>query len=206
MNTLEQFIPQILIPHVPNLVQPPSQPSTAPYAPLTAPPRHHVPYWIVHSPRLADWMMQQLRTYLTTAPGGDLPPSDRLQECVNHLPNDLLDTPAGELSSEETTKQLWENCLFPVIRHAVKDVDRNPTGPRIVVRTAAYSQTPDALICPAVDTPPRLHREDKNWMVFDAFAPEILALSQHLEDGQLGTALELRSNEEGARSIVMKVS
>ena len=149
--------------------------------------------------------MQSLRTYLTTAPGGNMPPSHQLQQRVDDLPDDLLDTSAGELSGEETTTQLWETCLFPLIRYAVKDVDQNPTRPHTVVRRTFYSQTPDALTCPTSGTSPRLHREDKNWMVFDAFAPEILALARHLEDGRLGMSLELRTNEEGARSIIMKV-
>src|SRR5687768_6691164 len=48
MTTLQQIIPQVSIPHVPVLRPPPSAPSTAPYAPFTAPPEHHVPYWILH--------------------------------------------------------------------------------------------------------------------------------------------------------------
>ena len=42
--------------------------------------------------------------------------------------------------------------------------------------------------------------------MFDTYAPEILTLAQHTEDGQLGTSLVLVANEEGARSIIMKVS
>ena len=207
-STLEEIIPQVVIPHLPNLRSPPSVPSTAGYAPLTAPPQHHVPYWILHSPTLADSMMEGLRTYLTTAPGGNMPPSRQLRQRVDDLPDNLLETPAGELSSEETTTQLWDIYLFPLIRHAVKEIDQNSTLPTIVVRRTLYSQTPDALICPSLGSSPRLHREDKSWMVFNKFAPEILALAQHVEpeDGQLGTSLELRTDEEGARSIVMKVS
>ena len=141
-----------------------------------------------------------------TAPGGNMPPSHQLQQRVDDLPDDLLDTAAGELTSEETTTQLWDSCLFPLIRYAVKEVDQNPTRPALVVRRTLYSQTPDALICPSSGTSPRLHREDKSWTVFNAFAPEILAIAQHVKDGQLGTSLELRTNEEGARSIIMKVS
>ena len=134
-----------------------------------------------------------------------MPPSRQLRQRLEDLPDNLLETPAGELSSEETTSQLWDIYLFPLIRYAVEDVDQNPTLPAIQVRRTAYSQTPDALICPTPGTSPRLHREDKNWAVFDEFAPQILALAQHVEDGRLGTSLELRINEEGARSIVMKV-
>jgi hypothetical protein len=206
MSTLQEIIPQVLIPHVPDLRPPPSVPSTAGYAPLTAPPRYHVPYWILHSPTLADSMMEGLRIYGTTAPGGNMPPSRQLQQRVDDLPDNLLETPAGELSSEETTTQLWDIYLFPLIRYAVKDMDQNPTLPTTVVRRTLYSQTLDALICPTSGSSPRLHREDKSWTVFNAFAPEILALARHVEDGRLGTSLELRTNEEGARSIVMKVS
>jgi hypothetical protein len=206
MSTLQEIIPQVLIPHVPDLRPPPSVPSTAGYAPLTAPPRHHVPYWILHSPTLADSMMEGLRIYLTTAPGGNMPTSRQLQQRVDDLPDNLLETPAGELSSEETTTQLWDIYLFPLIRYAVKDMDQNPTLPATVVRRTLYSQTLDALICPTSGSSPRLHREAKSWTVFNTFAPEILALARHVEDGRLGTSLELRTNEEGARSIVMKVS
>jgi len=206
MATLLEIIPQILIPHLPDQRQPPSQPTTARYAPVAAPPQHHVPYWIAHSPSLADWMMQSLHAYLMTAPGSNIPPSRQLRQCINDLPDNLLETPAGELSSEETTSHLWDIYLFPLIRYAVRDVDQNLTLPAIQVRRTLYSQTPDVLICPTKDTPPRLHREDKSWTVFDTFAPDILMLAQHVEDGQTGTALELRVNEEGARSIVMKVS
>ncbi len=206
MTTLQETIPQVLIPHVPVLRPTPSAPSTAGYAPLTAPPQGHIPYWILHSPTLANSMMDRLRTYLTTAPGGGMPPSRQLQQCLNDLPDNLLETPAGELSSEETTTQLWNIYLFPLIRYAVKDVDQNPTLPATRVRRTIYSQTPEALICPTQGTSPRLHREDKNWTIFDRFAPEILVLAQHVEDGQLGTSLELRTNEAGARSIIMNVS
>jgi hypothetical protein len=206
MSTLQEIIPQVLIPHIPDLRPPPSVPSTAGYAPLTAPPRHHVPYWILHSPALADSMMERLRTYLTTAPGGNMLPSRQLHQRLDDLPDDLLDTAAGELSSEETTTQLWDSCLFPLIRFAVKDTDQNPTRPATVVRRTLYSQTPDALIGPTSGTSPRLHYEAISWTVFNICAPEILALAQHVEDGWLGTSLELRSNEEGARSIIMKVS
>jgi hypothetical protein len=206
MRTLKEVIPQVLIPHIPDLRRPPSAPTTARYAPLTAPPRHHVPYWILHSPTLAASMMTRLRTYLATAPGGNMAPSPQLLQRVDDLADDLLDTPARELSSEETTSQLWDMCLFLLIRYAVKEVDQNRTRPTTEVRRTLYSQTPDALICPTAGTSPRLHREDKSWQVFDTFAPDILSLARHFEDGRLGTSLELRANEEGARSIIMKVS
>jgi hypothetical protein len=204
--SLQETIPQILIPHIPELREPPSQPTTAGYAPVMAPPRHHVPYWILHSPTLAASMMERLLAYLPTAPGGNSPPSTLLQLLIERLPASLQDTPSGELSSEETTAQLWEFTLFHIIRYAVQEVDQNPTGPSTVLRRTSYSQTPDALIRPMLGTSPRLHREDKNWTVFDTFAPSILTLAQHVEDERLGTSLELRINEEGARSIVMKVS
>jgi hypothetical protein len=208
MSNLQEIIPQVLIPHVPNLRPNPSVSSTqaAAYAPLTAPPRHHVPYWTLHSPTLADEMMQGLRTYLPTAPGGNMPPSPHLQYIINRLPAELLQTSAGVLSTEETTTQLWDFCFRPIIRYAVQDVDQNPTLPTTVVRRTLYCQTPDALICSNSDTSPRLHREDKSWTVFNAFAPEILALARRVEDGRLGTSLELKTNEEGARSLVMKAS
>jgi hypothetical protein len=72
-------------------------------------------------------MMEELRRYLMTAPSGSMLPSSRLREAVNGLPDNLLDTATGELSSEETTTQLWNICLFPLIRNAVKEVDENPT-------------------------------------------------------------------------------
>jgi len=151
-NTLQEIVSQILIPQVPAQRQPPSRSSTAPYAPITAPPRHHLPYWIVHSADLAESMMQRLRAYLPTAPGGNMPPSPQLTHCIDNLPEDLLDTPAGELSSEETTAQLWDILLLPLIRYAVKDVDQNPAKPAIKVRRTLYSQTPDALICPTPES------------------------------------------------------
>ena len=206
MNTLQEIVPGFSIPHIPELRPTPSRPSTAGYAPLTAPPEPCVPYWILHSPTLANLMMDDLRRYLTTAPGGSILPSPCLREAVNGLPDDLLDTTAGELSSEETTTQLWDLCLWPIIRYAVKEVDQHPTRPISEVRRTLYSHTPDALICPVKGTLPRLHREDKSWSVFDTYAPEILTLAQHTEDGQLGTSLVLVANEEGARSIIMKVS
>jgi hypothetical protein len=135
-----------------------------------------------------------------------MPPSPQLQQRVNDLPRDLLDTSARELSSEETTTQLWDMCLYQIIRYAVMEVDQNPTRPTTEVRRTLYSQTPDALICPTAGTSPRLHREDKNWEVFDTFAPDILALARHSQNGQLGTSLELGINEEDERSIIMKVS
>jgi hypothetical protein len=73
------------------------------------------------------------------------------------------------------------------------------------VNGTLYSQTSDTLISPIRGTSPRLHRENKSWTVFDALAPQILALAQHVEDGQLGTSLELKTNEVDARSVVMKV-
>jgi hypothetical protein len=206
MNTLQDIVPELLIPHVPELRPAPSAPSTEGYAPLSAPPQHHVPYWILHSPTLADSMMEELRRYLTTAPGGSMAPSSTLQLTVNELPDELLETSAGELSSEETTTQLWGIHLFPLIRYAVTEVDQNPTRPTLVMKRTLYSQTSDTLICPASGTLPRLHRENKSWAVFDAYAPEILALAQRVEEGWLGTSLELRSNEQGARSIIMNVS
>jgi hypothetical protein len=154
-------IPEVLIPHVPTLRPPPFTQSTASYAPLAAPPQHHVPYWILHSPTLADSMMEDLRRYLTTAPGSNIPLGPHLQYAVNSLPDDLLDTAAGEISSPETTTQLWDICLFPLIRGAVKVVDKNLTRPALVVRRTLYSQTPDTLICPAKGTSPRLHEKTK---------------------------------------------
>ncbi|KAF5384079.1 hypothetical protein D9615_003428 [Tricholomella constricta] len=205
MSTLQEIIPSIFIPHIPDLRPPPSAPSTARYAPLAAPPRHHVPYWILHVPTLAESTMERLRIYLTTAPGGSIPPSRQLQQCIDNLPDNLRDTSFGELSSEETVNELWGFYLFPLIRYAVQDVDQNPTRPAKIVRSTLYSQTPDALICPTSSSSPCLHYEGKSWMVFNAFAPKILALAQHVEDGRVGTSLELRINEEGARSIIMKL-
>ena len=207
MSTLQEIIPQILIPHVPDLIPSPSLPSTTRYAPLTAPPQHHVPYWILHSPTLAESMTKSLRTYLMTAPGSNMSPGPELQLRLNRLQNNVLETPAGQLCSEQTTTLLWDYDLFPLIRYAVQEVDQNPTLPVIQVPgITLYSKTPDALICPTPGASPRLHREDKSWTVFNHFAPEILALAQHVEDGRLGTSLQLGINEEGARSIVMKVS
>jgi hypothetical protein len=135
-----------------------------------------------------------------------MPPSTHLQHRVTSLPNDILDTPAGELSTEDTTEKLWDFAFFPVIRYAVKDVDQHAKPSTTEVITTLYSPTPDDLICPTSSTSPRLHYEAKSWAVFDAFAPQILALAQHVDGGRLGTSLELRINEEGARSIIMKVS
>ena len=206
MNTLQEIIPQIVIPHVPQLRPARSTPSTAGYAPATAPPEHHVPYWIIHSPSLANSMMEDLRQYLTTAPGRDMPPSPDLQLGINRLPARLLDTPARQLSTEETTSLLWSSYFLPIVRDAVTEVDQNPMGPTLEVERTLYSQTPDALISPTDGTSPRLHQENKSWAVFDAYAPQILALAQRTADGMLGTPLELRVNEQGARSIMMKVS
>ena len=74
------------------------------------------------------------------------------------------------------------------------------------MRRTLYSHTLDVLICPVKGTPPHLHQEDKSWSVFDTYALEVLTLAQHIEDGQLGTSLVLVANEEGAQSIIMKVS
>jgi len=74
MGTLQEIIPQVSIPHVPDLRSLPfTPPSAARYAPFTAPARQHVPYWILHDPTLANSMMERLRAYLKTAPGRDLP-------------------------------------------------------------------------------------------------------------------------------------
>jgi len=154
-------------------------------------------------PTVKDWMMHSFRAYSTTAPGGNIPPSRLLSLRIDDLPDA---TPAGELSSEETTTQFWDYSLFPLIRYAVRNVDQNSTLPAIKVRPTLYSQTPDALICPTRIASPRLHREDKSWTVFDAFAPNILALAQHVEDGRLGISLELGPDEVDARSIIMKVN
>jgi hypothetical protein len=115
MSTLQEIIPQVLIPDIPDLQLPPSIPSTTGYAPLTAPPRHHVPYWILHSPALADSMIERLQMHLMTMLGGNMLPSHQLHQQLNDLPDDLLDTAAGKLSSEETMTQLWDSCLFPLI-------------------------------------------------------------------------------------------
>jgi hypothetical protein len=139
------------------------------------------PYWIPHSLTLAGSMMEELRRYLTTAPGGNMPPSSRLQQIGNGLPDDLLNTAACELSSEGTTAQLWDSCLFPLIRYAVKEVDQNPTRPALVVRRTLYNQISDTRICPSSGSSPRLHREDESWAVFDVYTPEILALAQRVE-------------------------
>jgi hypothetical protein len=48
-------------------------------------------------------MMEELRGYMTTTPGRSMLPSSQLQEAINGLPIDLLNTTAGKLSSEETT-------------------------------------------------------------------------------------------------------
>lgn len=95
-----------------------------------------------------------------------MPASPRLQQYVADLPEVLLDTPADELSSQVN--------YFSPIRRVVQDVDGNPTQP-------THAVTPDALVCPASGTSPCLHREDKSWAVFDAYAPEILALAQYVE-------------------------
>src|SRR5262245_44250666 len=157
MSTLQEIIPRIFIPHVPVLRPARSLPSTAGYAPVTPPPRHHIPYWILHRPTLANSMMEQLRTYLTTAPGCNMSPSPRLQDRITGLPMDILETPAGELSSEDTTEKLWDFNFFPVIRLAVKEVDQHATPSTTEVETTIHSHTPDELICPTSNTSPRLH-------------------------------------------------
>lgn len=206
MGRLQDIIPQVLIPHVPDLRPSPFTPPSAPYAPFTTPPRRHVPYWIIHDPNLADLMMERLRVYLTTAPGGNLPPSLRLQQYLDYLPEDLLTTFSGALSTEETTNELWARCLWPRIRYAVRDVDQNDTlAVGLLKSWTLYSESPDALISPTSGTSPRLHYEAKGWSVFNALAPQILELAQHVEGGQVGTHLELRINEEDARSVIFKI-
>ena len=209
MATLQELIPQVSIPHVPEL-KPLlfTPPSAACYAPFTAPPRQHVPYWILHDPTLANSMMERLRAYLETAPGGDLLPSHRLQYLLDNLCDDLLSTPDRELSSEETTSGLWNSYILQLIRYAVEDIDQNPTLPvKPLTTPTLYSETRDFLISSTPDTSPRLYYDIKSWSVFDAFALDILSLAQHVDsDGQLGTPLELRVNEEDARSVIMKVS
>lgn len=66
-------------------------------------------------------------------------------------------------------------------------------------------ETRDFVISSTPETSPRLYYDIKSWSVFDAFALDILSLAQHVEDGQLGTSLELRVNEEDARSVIMKM-
>jgi len=208
MGTLQEIIPQVSIPHVPDLRPLPfTPPSAARYAPFTAPARQHVPYWILHDPTLANSMMERLRAYLKTAPGRDLPPSPRLQQFLDNLSDDLLHTPYGELSSEETTTDLWKIYILQLIRYAVRDIDQNPTLPvKPLTTPTLYSKTGDFLISSTPDTSPCLYYDIKSWSVFDAFALDTLSLAQHVEDGQLGTPLELRVNEEDARSVIMKVS
>ena len=205
-NTLQTIIPEIVIPQVPVLRQPPSQSSTAPYAPINGPPQRHVPYWILHDPTLADTMMEKLRAYLPTAQGSTMSPSTRLQSRLTDLQNSMFQTPARELRSEATTSLFWLSDLFPIIGSSVSEVDQNPTLPAMDVSRTLYNQTPDGVIRPTEDASPRLHLDYKNWRVFDAFAPEILTLAQHVDGGQLGTSLELGNLEVDARSIIMKVS
>ena len=205
-KTLQTIIPAIVIPQVPVLRPPPSQPSTDPYAPINGPPQHHVPYWILHDPTLADTMMGRLRTYLPTAPGGIMSPSLLLELRLMALQNGLFQTPARELRSEATTSLFWLTDLFPIIGSSVSEVDQNSTLPAMDLGRTLYNQTPDGVIRPTEDASPRLYLEHKNWRVFDAFAPGILTLAQHIEGGQLGTSLELGNLEVDARSIIMKVS
>ena len=205
-DTLQTIIPGIIIPQVPVLRLPPSQPSTAPYAPINGPPQHHVPYWIIHDPTLAATMMERLRAYLLTAQGSTMSPSTRLRSRLTDLQNSLFQTPVRELRGEATTSLFWSTDLFPIIGSAVSEVDQNPTLPAMDPSRTLYSQTPDGVIRPTEDDSPRLHLEYKNWWVFEAFAPDILTLAQHVEDGQLGTSLELGDLEVDARSIIMKVN
>ncbi len=205
-NTLRTIIPAIVIPQVPVLRQPPSQPSTAPYAPINGPPRHHVPYWIIHDPTLADRMMEGLRAYLPTAQGNTMSPSPLLQFRLVALQNSMFQTPVRELRGEATTSLFWSSDLFPIIAALVSEVDQNPTLPAMDPSRTVYNQTPDGVIRPTEDASPRLHLEYKNWQVFDAFALDILTLAQHVEGGQLGTSLELGDLEVDARSIIMKVN
>lgn len=205
MTTLQQIIPQIFIPHLPPKRPIRSQPRTAGYAPTAAPPQHHVPYWIRYDPTLADSMMQKLQAYLPTAPGGNFPPSPRLQNYLNCLPEDLLRAGLGHLSTEETTVEFWDYCLFDRIRYAVMEIDQNDALPAEEAIRTLYDHTPDALILPLPNTPPALHYEAKSWHVFDKFAPDILTLAQHDEDGQTGTYLDMGINEEDARSIIFKL-
>ncbi|KIM87548.1 hypothetical protein PILCRDRAFT_95786 [Piloderma croceum F 1598] len=204
MAILQEIIPEMSIPFLPELVPSPSR-STAGYAPTMIPPRQQVPYWILHSPSLADSMMQELHEYLATAPGAHMPPSAELQGRTSQLPTDLHNTPTGSLGCEKTTTELWDYCLFRNIRLSVQEVDQNATQPMTLANTTLYSQTPDTLICPEQGTPPRLHREDKSWVVFDAYAERILDLAQNNENGQLGTSLELTTYERHERSIIMKM-
>ena len=163
-NTLETIIPGIVIPQVPVLRQPPSQPSTAPYAPVNGPPRHHVPYWILHDPTLADTMMERLRTYLPTAQGGTMPPSPLLQFRLLALQNNVFQI--HELTSEFSTFTFWIGDLFPIIGSAVCEVDQNAGLPVTNGNRTLYSQTPDGVISPTAGALSRLYLEHTNWRVF----------------------------------------
>ena len=132
MAILQEIIPEMSIPFLPELVPSPLR-STAGYAPTMIPPRQQVPYWILHSPSLAGSMMQELHEYLATAPGAHMPPSAELQGRTSQLPTDLHNTPTGSLGCEKTTTELWDYCLFRNIRLSVQEVDQNATQPMTLV-------------------------------------------------------------------------
>lgn len=112
MGTLLE-IRQISIPHIPDLRQPPSRPSTATYAPVTALSRRPVlDRPCSKSCRLDDAKPSRVFNVKRRHLAVTCPPSRQLRQCIDDLPDNLLETPAGELSSKETTSHLWDIYLF----------------------------------------------------------------------------------------------
>ena len=136
-------------------------------------------------------MMEKLRTYLPTVLCPQVLDFNYVTQTCKTACSRLLHTNSG--------------VKDPPLCSGYATFSRLTGLPVMDTNRSLYSQFPDGVVSPTPGALPRLHLEYKNWRIFEAFAPGILTLAQHVDGGPIGTSLELGNFEVDARSIVMKV-
>jgi hypothetical protein len=204
--SLQDIVPTIVVGYDPVRVRINST-NTAPYSPrLDLPPMSKRPYQILYRPSLFRDMLDGLNDYIQTAPGTHNQPSQFLTLQIADISSSESITNA-RLSHEPSTAEKWIHHFGP-IKNCVREIDLNGSFPEISMPAMIYSQTPDAIIHSTTNGRPRIHKEDKSWLVFETHAPNILHMAQETDGngGFIGTRLELASTEFNHRSIIFKVS
>jgi hypothetical protein len=151
-------------------------------------------------------MLDGLNNYLQqTAPGANNQPSQFLTLQITDISSSESITNA-QLSHEPSTTEKWTHH-YGLIKNCVREIDLNASFPQISMPAMIYSQTPNTIIHSTTNGCPRIHKEDKSWLVFETHAPNILRMAQEIDrnGGFIGTRLEMATTEFNHRSIIFKV-
>jgi hypothetical protein len=156
---------------------------------LTCSPRLELPpvaKWPYH-PCILQNMLDDL--YLQTATGANDQPSGILSAIPTALEISAC------LMGAQRPSRTGANHLGPIGSRCVKEIYQNTSHPTEYEPVSIFGWIPDSIVHPNVNNGPRIHREDKSWLVFETHAPNICSLARQTDSNGAFTPREMAGTE-----------